>query len=60
MPTCGVAAEAYDANGRRLNGNTRTIKADISAEAKRISASRQKSQVSTVRVETRVVHTSDK
>lgn len=53
-----VEAVAYDENGRRLNGNTHSIEADSSAEAKRIASSRQRFQVGTVRVETRILRTS--
>ena len=54
-----VEAVAYDKDGRRLNGNTHSVEASSSAEAERIAASRQKSQVGTVRVETRILHKSE-
>ena len=60
MTRYAVVAEAYDKDGRRLNGNTHQIEADSSEEAERIATSRQKSQVGTVRVETRITWKSDK
>ncbi|MBC3807878.1 MULTISPECIES: hypothetical protein [Undibacterium] len=60
MARYGVEAVAYDKDGRRLNGNTHSIDASSAAEAERIAASRQKFQVGTVKVETRIIHKSDK
>lgn len=55
-----VEAVAYDKDGRRLNGNTHSIDADSASEAERIAASRQKSHVGTAKVETKILHKSDK
>jgi hypothetical protein len=60
MPRYSIEAVAYDKDGRRLNGNTHTIDAPNQREATEIAKSRQRSQVGTVRVETRVLHISDK
>ena len=49
---------AYDNDGRRLNGNAHTIEAGSQRDAEKIAESRQKFQVGTHRVETRVLHTS--
>ena len=55
-----VEAVAYDKDGRRLNGNTHSIDANSEAEAERIAASRQTFQVGTAKIETRILHKSEK
>ena len=55
MAKYGIEAVAYAADGRRLNGNTHMIEADNQRDAEAIAKSRQKSQVETVRVETRLI-----
>jgi hypothetical protein len=49
-----IEAIAYDKNGRRLSGNCHSISAATQRDAEAIAKSRQRSQVETVRVETRV------
>jgi hypothetical protein len=51
-----IEAVAYDKNGKRLNGNTHSIEASTLAEAERIAKSRQKHNVDTAKVETRLLH----
>ena len=60
MKRYSVEAVAYDVNGRRLNGSTHQIDADSPHDAERIAASRQKSQVETHRVETKILRVSEK
>lgn len=55
-----VGADAYDKNGRRLNGNTHKVQANSASEAERIAASKQKFEVETHRVETKILSVSDK
>ncbi len=55
MPRYVIEAVAYDKNGRRLNGNTHTIEAATQRDAEKIAESRQKFQVETAKVETRVI-----
>ena len=55
-----VQAVAYDKDGRRLNGNTHSVEASSDRDAERIASTRQRSHVETVRVETRILHKSDK
>lgn len=50
-----IEATAYDKNGRRLGGNCHSITAATQRDAESIAKSRQRSQVETVRVETRVI-----
>ncbi|WP_133239987.1 hypothetical protein [Limnohabitans planktonicus] len=60
MPFYAIEAVAYDKDGRRLNGNTHNIEADNQRDAIEIAKSRQKSQVGTVRVETKILRVSDR
>jgi len=59
MRTYVVVAEAYDKDGKKLNGNTHNIKATSASDAERMAASGQKFQVGTVKVETRIISTRD-
>lgn len=54
-----VGADAYDKDGRRLNGNTHKVQANSASEAERIAASKQKFQVGTHRVETKILRISE-
>lgn len=49
-----IEAVAYASDGRRLNGNTHSITAETQRDAIEIAKSRQRHQVETERVETRV------
>jgi hypothetical protein len=56
-----IEAVAYDKDGNRLSGNTHNnIEASSLAEAERIAASRQKSNIATARVETKLLYKYEK
>lgn len=55
-----IEAVAYDKDGRRLNGNVHTIDAEFQRDAEHNAESRQRYQVGTVRVETRVLRVDPK
>lgn len=55
MPRYVIVAEAFNKEGRRLNGNTHNIEADTQRDAEQIAKSRQRVHVDTHRVEVRVI-----
>jgi len=59
MPFYTIAADAYDKDGRRINGNTHKIEASNQRDALEMAKQRQKTQTETVRVEVRVLRVSD-
>lgn len=61
MPYYTIEAVAYDSNGRRLSGNVHSnIQAEKQSDAIEIAKSRQRYQIETARVETKVLRVSDR